>query len=33
VKDENGAITIQACNPEGEGAGGMGEAPVMTVTR
>jgi prepilin-type N-terminal cleavage/methylation domain-containing protein len=33
LKDVNGAITIIACNAEGEGAGGLGEAPIMTVTR
>ena len=32
-KDSNGAITIGACDAEGEGAGGSGAVPVISVTR
>lgn len=32
-KDTNGAITVQACSPEGEGAGGTGAAPAIKITR
>lgn len=33
LKDANGAITVGACDPEGEGAGGAGAAPTVTLTR
>jgi len=32
-KDSSGAITIIACEPEGEGAGGAGVPPTISVTR
>lgn len=32
-KDSNGAITIGACEPEGEGAGGSGTAPTIKLVR
>ncbi len=32
-RDSNGAITIQACNAEGEGPGGAGSAPTISITR
>ena len=32
-KDSNGAITIIACEPEGEGAGGAGTVPTISITR
>jgi prepilin-type N-terminal cleavage/methylation domain-containing protein len=32
-KDTNGAITVEACNPEGEGAGGNGTVPDIKITR
>jgi prepilin-type N-terminal cleavage/methylation domain-containing protein len=32
-KDTNGSITIVACEPEGEGAGGSSTPPVISVTR
>ena len=32
-KDSNGAITVVACDAEGEGAGGSGTAPSITITR
>ena len=32
-RDSNGAITVQACAPEGEGAGGGGTAPTISITR
>jgi len=32
-KDSNGAITVQACDAEGEGPGGTGTAPVIKITR
>jgi len=32
-KDSNGAITIKACYAEGEGPGGSGTAPWITITR
>lgn len=31
--DSNGAITVGSCDPEGEGAGGSGTAPTITLTR
>lgn len=33
MKDSNGAITVGSCDPEGEGAGGSGAAPTITLTR
>lgn len=33
MKDSNGAITVGACDPEGEGAGGSGSAPTIELTR
>ncbi len=33
LKDSNGAITVGACEPEGEGPGGMGVAPEIKATR
>jgi prepilin-type N-terminal cleavage/methylation domain-containing protein len=33
IKDTNGAITIGACNPEGEGPGGNGAVPAISITR
>lgn len=33
MKDSNGAITVGACDPEGEDAGGGGTPPVIKVTR
>ncbi len=33
LKDSNGAITVGACDPEGEGAGGSGAAPTIELTR
>ncbi len=33
MKDNNGAITIEACYAEGEGAGGSGTAPWIKITR
>jgi len=32
-KDSNGAITIGACEPEGEGPGGGGTPPAISITR
>lgn len=32
-KGSNGEITVGACEPEGEGAGGTGTAPTLEVTR
>lgn len=32
-RDGNGAITIYSCDPEGEGAGGLGTAPAIQITR
>mgnify|MGYP001618610153 CR=1 FL=1 len=32
-KDANGAITVGACGPEGEGAGGSGAAPTVELVR
>lgn len=32
-RDTNGAITVRACNAEGEGAGGSGSVPTIEVTR
>lgn len=32
-KDENDSITIGACDPEGEGPGASGTAPIIEVTR
>jgi len=32
-KDSNGAITVVACDAEGEGAGGSATAPSITITR
>ncbi len=31
--DSNGAVTVGACNEEGEGAGGSGSAPTIELTR
>lgn len=31
--DSNGAVTVGACDPEGEGAGGAGTAPTIEVAR
>lgn len=31
--DANGAVTVGACDPEGEGAGGAGTAPTITLSR
>ncbi|MBL4693792.1 prepilin-type N-terminal cleavage/methylation domain-containing protein [Candidatus Gracilibacteria bacterium] len=31
--DANGAITVGSCDPQGEGAGGTGSAPTISVTR
>ena len=33
LKDSNGAITVGACEPEGEGPGGGGAAPKIEATR
>lgn len=33
MKDANGAITVGACEPEGEGSGGSGTAPAIQLTR
>lgn len=33
LKDTNGAITVGACDPEGEGTGGSGRPPIITLTR
>jgi hypothetical protein len=33
LKDINGAITVQACGPEGIGPGGNGAAPDIKITR
>ena len=33
LKDSNGTLTVGACEPEGEGAGGGGVAPKIEVTR
>jgi prepilin-type N-terminal cleavage/methylation domain-containing protein len=33
LKDVNGAITVQACYPEGEGTGGNGDAPYIKITQ
>ncbi len=33
MKDSNGAITVGACEPEGEGPGGMGVPPKIEATR
>lgn len=33
MKDANGSITVGACDPEGEGAGGSGTAPTIEVAR
>lgn len=33
MKDANGAITVGACDPEGEGAGGSGTAPTVELVR
>ncbi|MBU0727881.1 type II secretion system GspH family protein [Patescibacteria group bacterium] len=33
IIDSNGAITVGACEPEGEGSGGDGTAPEIKVTR
>ncbi|MFH0820931.1 MAG: prepilin-type N-terminal cleavage/methylation domain-containing protein [Candidatus Peregrinibacteria bacterium] len=33
MKDSNGAITVGACDAEGEAAGGGGDAPVIKVIR
>jgi prepilin-type N-terminal cleavage/methylation domain-containing protein len=33
MKDANGAVTVQACDAEGEGAGGLEIPPVISVTR
>lgn len=33
MKDSNGAIEVGACEPEGEGAGGAGSAPTISLTR
>lgn len=33
VRDSQGAITVLACAPEGEGPGGAGTAPIISVTR
>lgn len=33
MKDSNSAITVGACDPEGEGAGGAGSAPTIELTR
>lgn len=33
MKDANGAITVGACDSEGEGAGGSGTAPSIEVAR
>lgn len=32
-KDSTGAITVESCNPEGEGPGGTGSAPQIKITR
>lgn len=31
--DSNGALTVGACDPEGEGAGGSGTAPTIELSR
>jgi prepilin-type N-terminal cleavage/methylation domain-containing protein len=31
--DSNGAVTVGACDPEGEGAGGAGTEPTITLSR
>jgi prepilin-type N-terminal cleavage/methylation domain-containing protein len=31
--DANGAVTVGSCDPEGEGAGGSGTAPVLELAR
>ena len=31
--DEKGAVTVGACEPEGEGAGGAGTAPTIEITK
>ncbi len=33
IKDVNGAVTVGACQPEGEGAGGGGTPPEIKVVR
>lgn len=33
MKDANGALTVGACDPEGEGAGGNGAAPEIELIR
>jgi len=33
IKDSNEAITVGACNPEGEGPGGNDAPPIIKVTR
>ena len=33
IKQSNGAVEVGACEPEGEGAGGAGDAPEIKVTR
>lgn len=32
-KDSNGAITVLSCEPEGEGPGGTGTVPSISITR
>lgn len=33
MKDANGSLTVGSCDPEGEGAGGTGTAPTLSLTR
>jgi prepilin-type N-terminal cleavage/methylation domain-containing protein len=33
IKDANGAIRVLACEPEGEGPGGTGTPPEITISR
>ena len=33
LRDSNGAITVGACDTDGEGAGGNGSAPTIELTR
>lgn len=33
INDSNGAITVGACEPEGEGPGGSGVVPAIRITR